>query len=639
MNNFEKLSEFKNCIIVCCILILSVCAVCVACTEKRTEDSVKPQTTSDSSNASDAIENTDGASNDETTDVTVDNTGSADSSKPTSGNNTASKPTATPNATSSVSTQKPSATATPDTIAPGEVVFSKAPGFYKANSASMTLTAAAGYDIYYTMDCSDPITSSTAKKYLKTFRMQDKSNTDGSKDCVTVIKAVAVKNGTKPSSSDVVYTNTYILNNSAADFSDRYGKLGVFSISMDSELLFGSDGIYTNYTQHGRETERKATIEFFEAGGTCEISMDAGIRIYGGTSRGLPQKSLKVVARKEYSENGKFKYAFFPDNKDKDGNVIKKYDSFVLRAGGNDSVLSGDRSTALRDALAHKLAKNIDNVSSQDARPVAVYLNGQYWGIYFLREDLDNDYVEAHYGVPKDNVSILAYGHENGQWFYKVDEGTDADISDYRNMLSYIATHDMANAKYYKEACKMLDTDNFIKYMCINMYLNNRDWPQNNVRMWKYSGTYDSANKYTDGKWRFMLKDIDFSMNRYVGGNGAEPVTPEQTAHNITVLTGGETEIAAALSSLLKNNLFRAEFTRIMKNVMNEYYSYDTAAAQIDKFVSLITDEMQYHMTCTWGGRGKVPLTKARWTQNVDILKTYFRRRGQYVQNLIDSYL
>ena len=279
-----------------------------------------------------------------------------------------------------------------------------------------------------------------------------------------------------------------------------------------------------------------------------------------------------MVARKEYSENGKFKYAFFPDNKDKDGNLIKKYDSFVLRAGGNDSLLSGDRSTALRDALAHTLAKNIDNISSQDARPVAVYLNGQYWGIYFLREDLDNDYVESHYDVPKDNVTILAYGHENGEWFYKIDEGTDADIDDYRAALNYIATHDMTKSKYYKEACSLIDTDNFIKYLCINMYLNNRDWPQNNVRMWKYSGTYDSSNSYTDGKWRFMIKDTDFSMGRYIGGNGAEDVTESAINHNITVLTGGETEIAAALKSLLKNSEFKAEFKRIMNEIKTKYY-------------------------------------------------------------------
>lgn len=529
--------------------------------------------------------------------------------------------------------------ATPGFIADGMVFFNKTSGFYSSKLVAVSLSAAEGHDIYYTVDCSDPRTSETAIKYERTYKFTDKSGTDGKSDAVTVIKAVSVKKGTKPVGTEQIYTNTYIVNSSVKNFSERYGELGVFSISLDNDLLFGADGIYTNYTEHGRETERMASIEFFEAGGKCEISMDAGIRIYGGTSRALPQKSLKIVARKEYSENGKFKHAFFPDNKDKDGNLIKKYDSFVLRSGGNDSLLSGDRSTSIRDALAHKLAKNIENVSSQDARPVVVYLNGQYWGIYFMREDLDNDYVESHYAVAKENVSIISYGHENGQWFYKVDEGSDADVKHYRDTLSYIATHDMSKAKYYKEASSRLDMDGFIKYMCINIYLNNRDWPTNNVRMWRYVGSYDSSNSCTDGKWRFMLKDIDYSMGRYLTGNGAEDVTESMTQHNINVISGREGEISAALAALLKNPKFKLEFERVMNEIMNEYYSDTKALDQIDKFVSLVSGEMQYHMTCTWGSRGKIPLNKTKWMSNVNILKNYFRKRDSHIQNLIKTYL
>jgi len=612
-----------------------VCAGCIS-------DAVDNQDSTSSANPVETVI----AESDGGNEVLPENTENADgthSAPPsTAGNKVTSKPSTSGSSASSATkapaTKVPTPT-TPVSIVPGVVVFDKASGFYSFRKIVVSLKAADGYDIYYTMDCSDPRTSSTAIKYTKACNIIDKSTEDGSTDKITVLKAVAVKNGTKPTGSETVYTNTYILNNSTSNFSERYGNLGVFSISLDNELLFGNDGIYTNYTVHGRETERQATIEFFETGGNCEISMDAGIRIYGGTSRGLAQKSLKVVARKEYSENGKFKYAFFPDNKDKDGNLIKKYDSFVLRAGGNDSLLSGDRSTALRDALAHKLAKSIDNVSCQDARPVVVYLNGQYWGIYFLREDLDNDYVESHYGVAKESVSIISYGHENGQWFYKVDEGTDADINDYRAALNYIATHDMKKSKYYNEACKLIDTDNFIKYMCINIYLNNRDWPTNNVRMWKYSGTYDVANTYTDGKWRFMMKDIDYSMGRYLTGNGADDVTESTVQHNINVITGREGEIAAALASLLKNSTFNAEFERIMNGIMTKYYSSGTAIAQIDAYVSLISDEMKYHMTCTWGGRGKIPLAKTQWRSNVNTLKKYFNRRGQYIQDLLNSYL
>ncbi|MBQ8828473.1 MAG: CotH kinase family protein [Clostridia bacterium] len=224
--------------------------------------------------------------------------------------------------------------------------------------------------------------------------MYDKSGDTGDNDAVTVVNAIAVKEGENASDSEV-YTSTYILNSSAENFEDRYNGLAVFSVSIDN---------------------------------------------------------------------------------------------LVLRAGGNDSILTGERSTGMRDSLVHALAKPIENLACQNVRPVVVYLNGQYWGLYYLYEDLDNDYIESHYGTDSESLAILAYGHENGEWFYKIDEGTDDDLNEYKKMIEYISSKDMSQAVYYEKACNMLDLDNFMKYMAVNIYVNNRDWPHNNVRMWKFTG-------------------------------------------------------------------------------------------------------------------------------------------------------
>lgn len=516
---------------------------------------------------------------------------------------------------------------------PKEIEFSMEAGFYAESSISVALTAPYGGEIYFTTDCSEPSAENpNASLYSEPITVQDISGNDGASDRVTVLKAVAVKDGVPGK----VFTNTYILNSSAGSFSGRFENLAVFSISTDDAFLFGPDGIYTNYTAHGRETERAASIEFFETGGSREIAMQAGIRIYGGTSRGLAQKSLKITARKEYDEYGKFHYKLFPGNTDKNGKEIEDYDTVILRAGGNDSLLTGERSTQLRDALVHTLAKQVENMSSQAARPVAVYLNGNYWGLYFLREDLDDDYVESHYGTPKENVAILAFGHENGNWFYKLDAGTAADQKNYQEMLAYIASHNMQNEKYYQKACEMLDMDNFIKYMAINIYVNNRDWPHNNVRMWRYTGTPDPQNSYTDGKWRYMLKDVDFSWGRYHAPGAPDNVIATETAHNQDVIGGGGSEIAAAFSSLLKNSSFKADFMNFMCDVMNTYYSLSTAQNQIAEFQSLVTHEMQYQMTCTWNGKKAINMTVEKWQEYInDTLIEYVQKRPAQMKQLI----
>lgn len=516
---------------------------------------------------------------------------------------------------------------------PGGVEFSPSAGFYAESSLEVTLSTPFEGDIYYTTDCSAPSADNpNATLYREPISVRDLSGEDGATDRVTVIRAAVVKDG----AAGQVFTCTYLLNSRAGDYSGRYENLPVFSISTDDAFLFGPDGIYTNFTEHGRETERIASIEFFEAGGSREIALQAGMRIYGGTSRSLAQKSIKITARKEYGGEGKFSYPFFPDNTDKNGKRIEEYDTITLRAGGNDSLLTGDRSTQLRDALVHTLAKKIDNLSSQAARPTVVYLNGKYWGLYFLREDLDNDYIESHYKTPKENIAILTYGHENGNWFYKLDEGTAADEQQYKEMLAYIAGHNMQNKNNYEKACEMLDMDNFVKYMAVNIYVNNRDWPHNNVRMWRYTGTPDPQNVYTDGKWRYMLKDVDYSWGRYYSPGQPDNVVATETAHNREVIGGGGSEVAAVFASLLRNKQFKDSFMNVMCDIKNVYYSFASARDQITAFQELVTHEMPYQMSCTWNGDQSIDMTVAIWKKAIEnTLLDFAEQRPDQIELLI----
>ena len=86
-------------------------------------------------------------------------------------------------------------------------------------------------------------------------------------------------------------------------------------------------------------------------------------------------------------------------------------------------------------------------------------LAGEYKG---RRTSYYSEWIMSSFEIPKDEVAIIAYGHENGQWFYKIDEGTDADLTNYKNTLAYIINHNMKNKEYYNKASKMLDFDNFI---------------------------------------------------------------------------------------------------------------------------------------------------------------------------------
>ena len=53
--------------------------------------------------------------------------------------------------------------------------------------------------------------------------------------------------------------------------------------------------------------------------------------------------------------------------------------------------------------------------------------------------------------------------------------------------------------------------DNYLLYYAINILANNTDWPQNNFEIWKYDGPYIENNKYTDGRYRFLIYDTDLT--------------------------------------------------------------------------------------------------------------------------------
>lgn len=292
-------------------------------------------------------------------------------------------------------------------------------------------------------------------------------------------------------------------------------------VTNDDNLYNQYTGIIPNYNQRGSEWERPVHLEFIEKD-SAVLSQDAGIRIFGGSSRSLPQKSFRISARKssyfnetKYDGAGKFKYALFPDRLKEDGTTLTQYDSFVLRNGGNDSIVISNtqsiRTSLLRDGLAALIANSAsDNVDSMAYRPVIVMLNGKYYGILNMREHESDNYVANVYGIEdKDNITVISSELDttrgtryDGSWFYyKQDDGPAGELDKFINLLKDIKT-----GKYtFKQASNYIDMQNFMEYCAINIFVCNTDWPHNNVRLWKYS----------DGKYKFMLRDADLGMARY----------------------------------------------------------------------------------------------------------------------------
>lgn len=483
-------------------------------------------------------------------------------------------------------------------------VFSHEGGVY-GESVSLELNIPEGASgvasIRYTTDGNEPTAKSP--KYSEPIKLL------AAKESVVVRAACFSRNGQLLGN---VVTNTYVKSG------ERYSSSMVVSITCDENYLYDArTGIWVNPTQHGKAWERPSHVEFFTQNGERVIDQDAGLRIFGGSSRVLEQKSFRIIARKtayfddiRYNGEGKFKYHIFDNAADVNGNVLEAFDRLVLRNGGNDSLQSvaadPQQMNLLRDGIVNNFAvRTADAVTSQASRLVTVILNGKYYGILDLKEDPDDNFISSYYGIEqKDNITIIkseldttrhCSKHSNGGecrfcnvWFYyEVDSGEESELESLTSLLKKACSATDSNySDVYKEIEGKIDVRNFMQYMALNLYICNTDWPHNNIRLWRYNGEYVEGQPYTDGKWRFTTRDEDFAFGRYKCEVLPEIYTMADTntfARMLANYWNGSYEYNASTgyypdslllqglgSFLMRNDTFRSEFEAYCRYLVND---------------------------------------------------------------------
>ncbi len=434
-----------------------------------------------------------------------------------------------------------------------------------------------------------------------------------------VIRARAFHPDAPPSP---VSTHTYIIDDL---LSSRY-TLPVLSLSTNPENLFDDEiGIYvhgnnTNYFQDGDEWERKAHLSLFEKDGSLAMSEDIGIRTHGNTTRSRPRKSLRMISRAEYG-NSWFNYPIFPDK------TTSQYKRFILRNSGNDWDWA-----IFRDAFLQSLAKNLD-VDRQYYRPAILFINGEYWGIHNIRDRYDEHYINARYGLEEHEMTML----ENNASFKF---GNEAGREHYVSMINYMNSYNLANQQYFDEVAKRMDIESFTDFQLTNIFSMNTDWPGNNTLMWRYlTDQFDpNALNGRDGRWRWMLLDLDFGFGLpffYVPGVDQGP------AHNtlaFALATNGPSWpnppwSTAILRNLLKNQSYMYFFINRFCDLLNTDFSESTVIESIDSIRNILQPEMEEHIL-----RWRRPVTIYDWFQNVENMRSFAQERPGYIRQHLNSY-
>lgn len=455
--------------------------------------------------------------------------------------------------------------------------------------------------------------------------------------------------------------------------------LRVVSLAVDPEDLYDeTSGILSNRDGSGKEWERPASIEIFDTDGTLLIRQDGGIRLSGAGSRSFDPASLRLVARKssyfddsgvKYDGAGKFKAALFP------GEDCAAYDRFLLRNGGNDSFYQARsgflRMNMMRDAIANNVCAALErqigvSVFAQREVPVAVFLNGVYYGMLNMKQDFDDDLVESLYGLAAEDVTVIK-GKKNGKdMYYQVESGAESELAAWQALYTYAAEHALAAdyAEAYDYVSARMDVENYVWYMAVMTYLCNTDWPQNNTMVWRYTGaseeTSDGASgdsaAYADGKWRFVIRDMDlcFALHDAPSQTSSTTYTMADTDTLWRLLVfyrdgNGYTYDASTglyadamgfqglFDFFMRSSDFREKFAAACEYLMSDRFT-DMLTAEMDAYASQCQPEIPAHLA-RWQTEGKIhaAYSMQNWQASLTDMKTFVRERPGYFRTYLEN--
>ena len=481
-----------------------------------------------------------------------------------------------------------------------EVTLQLASGFYAAPQVLEIVCDDPGATIYYTLDGSLPDENSLRYEGPMTLGNSNEradvltqiTDISGNEPFVSmvdfptghVVRAIAITPG--GDRSDVVSGTFFV----GYDREKLYGDTAIMLLVTDPDGLFDYEtGIYRagkyfdewkaaqteaweawqaqgNFSQRGDAWERPVSVTFLPAKGEG-FTQEMGMRIKGAVSRSNAQKSLRLIARKEYGDKN-VNYELFPDNvREEDGGIVDKYKSFTLRNGGNDCDFS-----RIRDPLIANLATGLRLETAQNM-PCIAFINGEFWGMYTLNEEYTDKYIQYHYGIDDNNVIIVKLN--------ELDEGEAEDMLLYEEMMDFLLAADLSDPAQYEKAAAMVDVGSFADYFALQFYIGNEDGPfqNNNWELWR-TREEDESHPYGDTRWRMMLYDTDYSSGIYVDGtNGGDDfITP--------VLTGTDYEgyhPALLFQSLMRSDDFRGEFVLACCDVQNIYFTSKRVKDQVEE--------------------------------------------------------
>ena len=452
-----------------------------------------------------------------------------------------------------------------------EPVFSET-GLYASAPFSLKLTCSdPSATIYYTVNGSEPTVKSTV--YTEPIAV----------DKTVSVRAMAVSPG-KDSSKTV----------SAHFILGAEHTLPVFCIDMDPAHFRSLSN--APYDESGLQ-ERPAYVTYYEADGQVGAAFPAGIKPRGNASITYKQKSLSLHLRADYGQKS-VSCDFWNEG------TTGPYTALVLRNSGQDTNVCH-----LRDAFSITASKNL-RVDTQLTRPVVVYINGTYYGLLDLNENMNKAWLAQHYGVDESTVNIV---QRNSYVNTGSSEGFVA-------LRKFAASHDFSDDAVLEEFSQSIDLDAVTDYLFAQSFFGNYDIHNQN-----YWSTSDLAVT-----WRPFLYDVDRSLNKTSMKSNvlAMYFNKDGIVHD----RAGDRIYMEIYCALKENATWRDSFLKRCAELLCSDFSEETLLTLFDSMAAALRPEMERH-TEKWG----TPQSLRSWEQNIASMRENIEGSSERMQKHIRS--
>lgn len=345
-----------------------------------------------------------------------------------------------------------------------------------------------------------------------------------------------------------------------------------------------------NFHMRGKEWERSGRMQLIAPDGTTFLESAVRVRVNGQMTRGFPQHALRLGFEEPVLAD------VFKEE------VGKGYEAWILRTAGNDQIKA-----MLRDVFQHELCHGLPFETSHHLTCVA-YINGAYWGVHHLRPRMDEHELARRYGIKRKHITIL----EDEARLYR---GDTAEVVRFERLAARTKAWDGHSTEWADTLNARIDVDGFLTYMASQMVLGNMDWPNQNVRFWRYTGK-PRQERPLDGRWYFIMGDSDLGF-----GAQASPVADMFERARIM-----DVPVTRLFWGMMRSPRFKARFAAIARGLVEGPFAAERAEQVLNTMVARIEPEMERH-TARW----RKPSDKQTWLGHVEVMRNFARQRGQAV--------